>query len=294
MAEVAPNTSQGLSPYISGYGTDILGRASALTNLPYTPYGGNRLAEFSPLQRQAFEGIGSLAGYKPVDYSGASFTDPGKMQQFMSPYQQGVVDIAKEQARRDADITAQTNAARAVQQGAFGGSRHGLVEAEHQRNLERNLSDIQTKGLQAAYESAQKQFNTEAQQEQQRQYLRDLQGRYGLDAQMRAGRMQQEQEQKGLDIDYGTFKEERDYPFEMLRFASGIMGGFPKTSTTSDTPTDWGSTLGGIAGLLGNNPNAVKNLFSNLGSNFSSLFGGGGSSAAAESAMSGINEYDWL
>lgn len=260
MAE-ATNVSQSLSPYIAGYGTDILGRASALSNVPYTPYGGNRLAEFQPLQKQAFEGIGGLTGYKPMDYS-----DPSR---FMSPYQQNVTDIALREARRQSDITGQANAARAVQQGAYGGSRHGLVEAEQQRNLQQQLGDIQAKGLQAAFESAQR-----------GQYLQDLADRYGyssgieaLKMQLGAGRQQQEQEQKGLDIDYGTFKEEREYPYERLKFARDIMTGFPMASRTEETPTDWMSTAGGIAGLLANNPNAVKNIFGNIGSNFSSLFG---------------------
>lgn len=260
MAE-ATTVTQNLSPYIAGYGTDLLGRASALSNVPYTPYGGNRVAEFSPLQKEAFEGVASLTGYKPMDYS-----DPSK---FMSPYQQNVTDIALREARRQSDIMGQANAARAVQQGAFGGSRHGLVEAEQQRNLQQQLGDIQAKGLQAAFESAQR-----------GQYLQDLADRFGytsgigaLREKLAAGKQQQELEQKGIDIDYDTFKEEREYPYKRLEFARNIMTGFPMASRTEETPTDWMSTAGGIAGLLANNPNAVKNIAGNLGSNFSSLFG---------------------
>lgn len=282
MAE-ATNISQSLSPYIAGYGTDILGRASALSNVPYTPYGGNRVAEFQPLQKQAFEGIGGLTGYKPMDYS-----DPSK---FMSPYQQNVTDIAIREANRQGAMAAQANAARAVQQGAYGGARHGLVEAEQQRNLQQQLGDIQAKGLQAAFESAQR-----------GQYLQDLADRFGytsgigaLREKLAAGRQQQELEQKGLDIDYGTFKEEREYPYERLKFARDIMTGFPMASRTEETPTDWMSTLGGIGGLLANNPDAVKNIFGNIGSNFSSLFGGGGSSVGSIGDWSsGFNEFDWI
>lgn len=255
------NTAQSLSPYIAGYGTDILGKASALSNIPYTPYGGNRVAEFTPLQRQAFEGIGSLAGYSPMDYS-----DPSK---FMSPYQQNVTDIALREARRQSDISGQANAARAVQQGAFGGSRHGLVEAERERNLQQQLGDIQAKGLQSSFESA-----------RQGQYLQDLANRAGqtmgidrLRALYEAGAKQQNLEQKGLDIDYGTFKEERDFPYQQLRFAKEMMGNLPMTALAGTAPTDWMSTLGGIGGLLANNPDALKNVFGNIGSNFSNLFG---------------------
>lgn len=292
MATAPINTvqQQGISPYASEYTTDLLGRGRALAETSYTPYGGNRLAEFSPLQKQAFEGIGGLTGYKPMDYS-----DPSK---FMSPYQQNVTDIALREARRQSDITGQANAARAVQQGAFGGSRHGLVEAEQQRNLQQQLGDIQAKGLQAAFESAQR-----------GQYLQDLADRYGyssgveaLKTQLGAGTRQQEQEQKGLDIDYGTFKEQREFPYENLRFQKSLLQGFPITTTsvTGELPkTDWLSTLGGVGGLLAKNPDAIKNILGNLGGSasgisslFSNLFGSGGGGASLSNTDEALRYLD--
>ena len=49
-------------------------------------------------------------------------------------------------------------AANAAKAGAFGGSRFGLEQAQVYRSGLQNLSDIQTKGSQAAYENAQAQF----------------------------------------------------------------------------------------------------------------------------------------
>jgi len=92
-----------------------------------------------------------------------SFAQPGKAQDYMSPYMQNVVDVQQREARRASDIQAQQNAAQAVGQGAFGGSRAALVEAERQRNLGTRLSDIQATGQQAAYQQAQQQFNQEQQ-----------------------------------------------------------------------------------------------------------------------------------
>lgn len=250
-------TTTGISPYLSGYVGEMLGKGQALANTSYLPYGGERLAGFQPLQNRAFEGIASLADYTPMDYS-----DPSK---FMSPYQQNVTDIALREARRQSDISGQANAARAVQQGAFGGSRHGLVEAERERNLQQQLGDIQAKGLQSAFTSA-----------QQGQYLQDLANRagqtLGIDrarALFGLGTKQQEQEQKGLDLDYGTFSEAREFPYKQLRFQRELLSGVPMTSTSVTGPgTDWASTALGIAGLLGRNPDAVKNVFGNLGNLF--------------------------
>jgi hypothetical protein len=92
-----------------------------------------------------------------------SFIGPGTAEAYMSPYQQAVTDIEKREATRASDITGQQQQARAVQQGAFGGSRSAIVEAERQRNLGQQLGDIQARGGQASFQQAQQQFNAEQQ-----------------------------------------------------------------------------------------------------------------------------------
>ena len=82
-------------------------------------------------------------------------TSPQAMQSYMSPYMQNVVDVQQQEAMREADILRQSNQARAVQSGAYGGSRQGVVEAELQRNLATQLGRIQAEGSQRAFEQAQ-------------------------------------------------------------------------------------------------------------------------------------------
>ena len=85
------------------------------------------------------------------------------IQQYMDPYQQAVVDIEKEQARQDALQTAQAIAAKSAGAGAFGGSRQAILESQAASDLGKRLSDIQTRGSQAAYQQA---LQTAAQQQQ--------------------------------------------------------------------------------------------------------------------------------
>jgi hypothetical protein len=82
-------------------------------------------------------------------------------QDYMSPYMQQVVDVQQREARRASEITRNQQQAQAVGQGAFGGSRQAIVEAERQRNLGTQLGDIQSQGLQSAFSQAQQQFNTD-------------------------------------------------------------------------------------------------------------------------------------
>jgi len=179
-------------PYVEKY----LGKAEAIADLGYQPYGGQRIAGFDPFQLQAQQNVANmssapqlgtatqmagLAGLRagdvrydpaklqqfqmqqPGDVSTGKFIDPNVMSSYMSPYQQAVTDIEKREAMRQSNIMGQQNQARAVQQGAFGGARSAIVEAERQRNLGQQLGDIQSRGSQSAFQQAAQQFQTDQQ-----------------------------------------------------------------------------------------------------------------------------------
>jgi hypothetical protein len=60
------STQVQLPEWYTQYVTDMLGRAQAVGNLPYTPYGGPRIAPFTETEKAGFEAIKKGAGaYKP-------------------------------------------------------------------------------------------------------------------------------------------------------------------------------------------------------------------------------------
>jgi hypothetical protein len=85
---------------------------------------------------------------------GQMATDPMAVQAYMSPYQQGVTDIAKAQAIEDAKKSQLGANLGAVRQGTYGGARQSLVQAQREAALQKQLGDIQTQGLQSAYDRA--------------------------------------------------------------------------------------------------------------------------------------------
>ena len=196
--------STDLPEYVELYYKRLLQRGEAESLQGYTPYGGQRLAYFSPdeLTSQAmtrgfatsgtpqqftdatarYGATGSIApqyqagqfdsGYIPgVRGSGyqAGQTGPGytplsyeqNLQRFMSPYQQNVIDVEKREAMRQSDIMGKRIGDAATVQGGLGGYREAIQQAERERNLGQRLGDIQTKGSQAAFESAQQQLAAE-------------------------------------------------------------------------------------------------------------------------------------
>lgn len=79
-------------------------------------------------------------------------------QQYMSPYQQAVTDIAKRQAIEDAQRAQLSSNLAAGRTGTLGTSGQLLETAERERGLQRQLGDIQTRGLESAFGQAQQQF----------------------------------------------------------------------------------------------------------------------------------------
>lgn len=79
-------------------------------------------------------------------------------QQYMSPYAEAVMEPQKREAIRSAKQSQIVQDLGAARQGTYGGSRQLLAGLERERNLGQQLGDIDARGRQAAYESAQQQF----------------------------------------------------------------------------------------------------------------------------------------
>ena len=200
------NQSQTTIPdYAKPYVEDLLGQAQAVTDInanPYMQYMGDRVAQFTPLQQQAYQNAGlmqtapqlgdatALAGmaglgalntqytFNPSDFnkafSGATTRDAqGNVtgNTMMNPYMQNVVERQQADAQRQAAIAQQIQDAQAARSGAFGGSGFQLMRGQGAANLARQKNDIQAQGLNNAYNQAMQQFNTQYQQNaQQQQY----------------------------------------------------------------------------------------------------------------------------
>jgi hypothetical protein len=98
--------------------------------------------------RQA--GLGALTLDQAAAYSG-----PTAYQQFMSPYQQDVINTTLSEFDRQRQIQQQGVASQAIQAGAFGGGREGVQQAEYDALSDRNRAALQAQLLQQGYGQAQ-------------------------------------------------------------------------------------------------------------------------------------------
>jgi len=200
------------------YAKATLAKGAALTDInqnPYQTYGANRIAGFSPMQQQAFQGaanmqqsqqlgtatdLASAAGMgalgtnyqagqfsnqfqAPKDYQAGRFSGgtfgQAEANAYMNPYQQSVTDIGKREAARQSAIQGTQQQGQATQAGAFGGGRDAIMRAERERNLGQQMGDIQAQGSNAAFQQAQAQFNADQGRRMQAQQAGEQSRQFG-------------------------------------------------------------------------------------------------------------------
>ena len=189
-------------------------------------------------QALATQGVGS---YQPFLQAAQGATGPQAYQQFMSPYQQQVMDTSLAEFDRNAQIQQQGLRDQAVASGAFGGGREGVVQSEYMRGSDMNRAQLQANLLQQGFGQAQQ----AAQQQFQNQMglASALPGLQGTDISTLGslGALNQAQAQAGLDAQREATRMAAYQPQEQLQnygnLVTGIMGGMAGSGTqTSQVP----------------------------------------------------------
>ena len=265
-------SQQTLDPFIRDALQRNVMAAQQVSQLPYQPYSGPRVAGFRPAEQQAFDiaqqavagrvGSQQLAGATQAAQQAAAF-GPEQFQQnvagFMSPYQQNVIDatmarLSKARAERDAATKAQLAASR-----AFGNTRRGVYEAqlaaEQDLNTAQTLANLYQQGYgQAAGLAA----GLPGQRLQASQQLAALAPQALAQEQAYSsmlggvGQQQRGMAQQNLDLAYRDFLEQRGYPLEQLRTLQSGLSGLPAVTSTEQTSTQPGDGfLGGAANIIG-------------------------------------------
>jgi len=221
-APSSTTNTQELPEWARGYAKDVLAKGAAVTDInqnPYTAYQGNRVAGLSEMQKSAINQTGPQGFQNTVG-------------QYMNPYLQHSLAPQIAEANRSYDISAANESAKATQQGAFGGGRSALMQAENERNRNMNLANIVGQGYNNAYGAATQQYNT------------------GLGQQLQMGNMQQAQEQRGLDTAYQDFLGQKNYPYQQLSYMANLVRGTPMgMNSASQVYQGPGNIAGQIAGL---------------------------------------------
>ena len=226
-----------------------------------------QVAQQTALQQKATQlagqGVGAyqpyVAGAEQLMGPGAG-TGAGSIQEYMSPYQQQVIDVSLQEFDRNAGINRQKMRDQAVQAGAFGGGRDQVMQSEYQLGSDRERALLQANLLQQGYQQAQGARGQDF--ERQKGLASMVPGLQRQDIQTlgSVGAADQAQTQAGLDATREAARQATFLPQENLsRYAgqvAGLMGGYPgQTQTTNvpnPSPMQNALTMGtGLAGIYG-------------------------------------------
>tara|TARA_B100000963_G_C22591007_1_gene655490 strand:+ start:77 stop:919 length:843 start_codon:yes stop_codon:yes gene_type:complete len=266
------------APFIEAAGIALTDKLTPLLGQPVdTAAFAPTVAAQDPLQLQAVQQASGLGSFEPfLTQAGADaaaaqqFTGPQAFQEFMSPYQQEVIDTSLAALQRERDIARQQLGTQAVQLGAFGGGRQGLQEgafdAETALGKAQLEAQLRQQGFQQAQQAAQQAFANQQALSTQQQALASLAPQLAqqqITGLQQLGTGQQAQSQAVLDAAASAAREAAFEEQQRLGFVgqqlTGIIGGYPaqqqfQTSPAVAPPSPLQNILGigtGIAGILG-------------------------------------------
>ena len=181
------------SPYIEGALTalserllPLLSTSAAIQTSTYAPQvaGISQFTQAAQQQAARQAGLGSLsfdpktgavttvgagtgiAGYEPFLQQASAYSGPQAYQQFMSPYQQQVIDTTLTEFDKQRQQALAGQQAQAVAGGAFGGAREGVQRAEYGAQTLQDRAALQAQLLQQGFGQAQQAAQTAFQQQQ--------------------------------------------------------------------------------------------------------------------------------
>jgi len=276
---MAVQQTQALPPqYVEDLQRDLGTQLTALTAAPLaTDKFAPKVAGQDQAQLDAYkmattqgQGIGAFQPYitqaGAYDTAAAGLSGPNAYKNFMSPYQQDVIDATLKEYDQQTAAGLTGIGQQAAMSGNLGGGREGVMRAQYQNKSDMNRALLQSgllqQGFTQANQLANQAFGQQMQLGQNQQGLAaQVPGLYGQDIGTlgSAGAIQQAQEQAGLDATREQNRLRAYEPYERLGFqqtgiasiASGAPGQYQSMVTPNPTPLQNALGIAGVgAGLM--------------------------------------------
>jgi Arc/MetJ-type ribon-helix-helix transcriptional regulator len=272
------------APYLEAAGKTILDLTTNLTGQPIdttkfapTIAGQNVLTQAAQQQAATQAGLGTLtfdpttgavtgagagtgvAGYQPYLQQAAAYSGPQAYQNFMSPYQQDVIDTTLSQFDIQAQKGMQPLAASQVAAGAFGQGRGQVQAAEYQSQSDLNRALLQAQLQQQGFGQAQQAAAIAQQQQAGLASLQPSLSQSQIQQLGAAGTSNLAYEQAIRDAQAQAGQLSAYEPYNRLQFLSattgGLLAGQPQAYMTQrqgeGTASPLSQALGGAATIYG-------------------------------------------
>ena len=199
----------------------------------------------------AVTGVGAgtgIAGYQPFLQQAQAYSGPQAYQDFMSPYQQEVIDTTLAEFDRQKQIQQQNLSANAIRAGAFGSGREGVQRAEFDALSGMNRAALQAQLLQQGFGQAQTAAGTAFGQQQQLASLQPSLVATGIQQLGGAGTSNLAYQQAVLEAQRGQEQLLYQEPYTRLGIlGSGIASQVSGSPTMSTVTQQGGQTPGALS-----------------------------------------------
>jgi hypothetical protein len=281
-------------PRVAGFTADTQ-NAFNLTRQAANAYQGPLAEALGLTSKAVAPGMSGLERAQPYLQQAGQTFGAQQAQQYMDPYVSNVIDRAKLEANRNynENILPQLDA-KFTSAGQYGSSAMAREANRAARDLTEGLQSNANAALSGAYTQAGNLFNTDQARQlalgqtagqlagQQQSALLEAgkqqaglgqaaqqMGLAGASALDTIGQMQQQQNQKNLDVAYQDFQNQTNYPRSTIDWMSSVIRGMPapvSTQTTQTGPADayqpsplsqlgqLGTGIAGLWQLFQNNP----------------------------------------
>ena len=188
---------------------------------------------------------------------------------YMNPYLEGVLEPARRDLERSFERRQNDLNATAARTGSFGGSRNAVAQSQLERNMLETRADLESEARFRAFEDAANRFREDQRvlpsmiSEAQRQQLAGqgaTANNLGLSgnlisvvapALLTTGGMQQDLDQRRLDVDYSNFLEERDWGRNEALTRIGALQGIAGINRGQQVQQPPNATMQGVGAGLG-------------------------------------------
>lgn len=261
-----------------------------VANRPFEQYTGQRVANTTPYQQQAYDftaanlgqggtnirnfmnGMAGNVNFTPDMVTAGQFAGTN-MDPYMNPYTQNVIDTTMGDIERQRQMQIAQNQGAATQAGAYGGSRHGVVDSLTNEAAQRTGANMAAQLRSAGYDQAANLAMGDISNRLQAGLANQQAGIQGAGVQNEAGRIggllgqaaqeadiqsaaaleqagnaQQNQKQNQLNAQQQVWNEKWNYPYQQLNTMLSALGGTPYGGTTVQSGGSSSPLLSGLGG----------------------------------------------
>lgn len=302
---------------------NLMDRTIAFANqgldTPFTAYQGDRIAQLSNNEQMGTNLAANNAGmYQDLinmaAQSNASamtkggLPGAGDVEALINPYVNYVLGNSLNRLNEQGDINRTKIGSQAGMMGAFGSSRHGVLEGANLAELLKSTAELSSNTYSDAYDKAMGNwFKGQGLQSQNINDAMNIAGKgqayntQDIENLMTTGKVGRTRDQAQLDFGYAEFLRELADPYTKASFAGGVMSQYPTNlftrnseTTQTTTPSILSSAIGlgtMAAGLMTGGAAPMAGMAAGAGALGTSTTGMAVQAAANADSMSSFNDY---